>query len=149
MDLFAGTGAVSIEFISRGAREVTSIDINNACTEFIKSTVNTIGLSRRLSLFRQQALRPYKTALWLLGILLLLAIGLGTFFIIRGNNINKQLRLDDLPLTVALCGETKREDYSRVREFFNDVALYTGHNFAMSTDDLRRAPIYRYALTLS
>ncbi|MBO4586229.1 MAG: FHA domain-containing protein [Bacteroidales bacterium] len=57
-----------------------------------KSTVNTIGLSRRLSLFRQQALRPYKTALWLLGILLLLAIGLGTFFIIRGNNINKQLR---------------------------------------------------------
>ena len=64
-------------------------------------------------------------------------------------NINKQLRLDDLPLTVALCGETKREDYSRVREFFNDVALYTGHNLAMSTDDLRRAPIYRYALTLS
>lgn len=57
-----------------------------------KSTVNTIGLSRRLSLFRQQALRPYKTALWLLGILLLLAIGLGTFFIIKGNNLNKQLR---------------------------------------------------------
>ena len=28
MDLFAGTGAVSFEFISRGVREVTSIDIN-------------------------------------------------------------------------------------------------------------------------
>ena len=28
MDLFAGTGAVSMEFVSRGAKEVTSIDIN-------------------------------------------------------------------------------------------------------------------------
>lgn len=44
MDLFAGTGAVSIEFISRGAREVTSIDINNACTEFIKTTARQLNL---------------------------------------------------------------------------------------------------------
>lgn len=36
MDLFAGTGAVSMEFISRGACEVTSIDINAQCTDFIK-----------------------------------------------------------------------------------------------------------------
>ena len=36
MDLFAGTGAVTLEFISRGVREVTSIDINAACTDFIK-----------------------------------------------------------------------------------------------------------------
>lgn len=37
MDLFAGTGAVSFEFVSRGAREITSIDINAQCTEYIKS----------------------------------------------------------------------------------------------------------------
>ena len=37
MDLFAGTGAVSFEFVSRGAREVTSIDINVHCTDYIKS----------------------------------------------------------------------------------------------------------------
>lgn len=37
MDLFAGTGAVSFEFVSRGARDVTSIDINAQCTEYIKS----------------------------------------------------------------------------------------------------------------
>lgn len=36
MDLFAGTGAVSLEFISRGARDVTAIDINVQCTDFIK-----------------------------------------------------------------------------------------------------------------
>lgn len=37
MDLFAGTGAVSFEFVSRGAREVTSIDINAQCTDYIKA----------------------------------------------------------------------------------------------------------------
>ena len=36
LDLFAGTGAVSLEFVSRGAREVTSVDINAQCTDFIK-----------------------------------------------------------------------------------------------------------------
>ena len=43
-----------------------------------KSTVSSIGLTRRLSLFRQQALRPYKNAIAVLScLLLLLAIGGG------------------------------------------------------------------------
>lgn len=37
MDLFAGTGAVSFEFVSRGVREVTSIDSNAQCTDYIKA----------------------------------------------------------------------------------------------------------------
>lgn len=45
MDLFAGTGAMSVEFISRGAREVTAVDINNACTEFIKSEARRLELN--------------------------------------------------------------------------------------------------------
>lgn len=64
-------------------------------------------------------------------------------------NITKQMRLDDVPLTVALCGETDRECYDRVCEFFDNVALYTGRNLVMSTEALRRAPAYRYALILS
>ena len=52
-----------------------------------KSTVNTIGLSRRLSLFRQQALRPYKTAVTIITILLVLAIAAGIFFTVRGNKV--------------------------------------------------------------
>lgn len=64
-------------------------------------------------------------------------------------NINKQMRLDDLPLTVALCGDTDRDGYNRVREFFDSVALYTGRNLSMSNEELRRAPVYRYALILS
>lgn len=40
-----------------------------------KSTIASIGLTRRLSLFRQQALRPYKQAITLLSIVLVLAVG--------------------------------------------------------------------------
>ncbi len=45
MDLFAGTGAVSLEFISRGVREVTSIDISNACTDYIKTEVSRLSIN--------------------------------------------------------------------------------------------------------
>ncbi|MBQ0159515.1 MAG: 16S rRNA (guanine(966)-N(2))-methyltransferase RsmD [Bacteroidales bacterium] len=44
LDLFAGTGAVSMEFISRGAKEVTSIDINAQCTDFIKASAKQFGV---------------------------------------------------------------------------------------------------------
>lgn len=39
-----------------------------------QSLVSSIGMTERLSLFRQQALRPYKRALWIMGIILVLAI---------------------------------------------------------------------------
>ncbi len=39
-----------------------------------QSLVSSIGMTERLNLFRQQALRPYKTALWVMGIVLILAI---------------------------------------------------------------------------
>ena len=45
LDLFAGTGAVSVEFISRGVREVTAIDINSSCTDYIRSEAARLGLS--------------------------------------------------------------------------------------------------------
>lgn len=57
-----------------------------------KSTTKSIALSRRLSLFRQQALRPYKTAMVILAALLVAAIAAGTFFIVKGNQENKELR---------------------------------------------------------
>lgn len=44
LDLFAGTGAVSLEFVSRGAKDVTSIDINAQCTEFIKRSAEQFSV---------------------------------------------------------------------------------------------------------
>ena len=40
-----------------------------------QSLVSSIGMTERLSLFRQQALRPYKRAMWVMAVLLVLAIG--------------------------------------------------------------------------
>ena len=40
-----------------------------------QSLVSSIGMTERLSLFRQQALRPYKRAMWIMAILFILAIG--------------------------------------------------------------------------
>jgi len=36
LELFAGTGSISFEFASRGAKDITAIDINNRCNEFIR-----------------------------------------------------------------------------------------------------------------
>lgn len=44
MDLFTGTGAVALEFLSRGVREVTAVDINNACTEYVKLEAQRLNL---------------------------------------------------------------------------------------------------------
>ena len=54
-----------------------------------KATVGSIGLTRRLSLFRQQALRPYKQAIAVLAVVLVLAIGAGGYVIF---NQNEQLK---------------------------------------------------------
>jgi len=50
------------------------------------STVGSIGLSRRFSLFRQQALRPYKQAITILSVLLVLAIAGLTGWIVYNNH---------------------------------------------------------------
>lgn len=43
LDLFSGTGSIAFEFLSRGAIEVTAIDSNHRCIEFIKKTADTWG----------------------------------------------------------------------------------------------------------
>ena len=45
LDLFSGTGNISYEFASRGANSVLSVDLNYACTSFIKKTVFELGFN--------------------------------------------------------------------------------------------------------
>jgi len=45
LDLFAGTGSISFEFASRGAKEVTSVDMNYKCVEFIRRTATDFGFA--------------------------------------------------------------------------------------------------------
>ncbi|TAE81602.1 MAG: methyltransferase domain-containing protein [Bacteroidetes bacterium] len=37
LDLFSGTGNISYEFISRGAKKTVAVDLNHKCIDFIKS----------------------------------------------------------------------------------------------------------------
>ncbi len=43
LDLFAGTGSVSYEFASRGAKSVTSVEINSVHHSFIRSSAAQLG----------------------------------------------------------------------------------------------------------
>jgi 16S rRNA (guanine(966)-N(2))-methyltransferase RsmD len=47
LDLFAGTGSVSYEFASRGARSVTSVEINAVHYAFIRRTASELGFDGR------------------------------------------------------------------------------------------------------
>lgn len=44
LDLFAGTGSISYEFASRGARSVTSVEINTVHHNFIRQTAAQLGI---------------------------------------------------------------------------------------------------------
>jgi 16S rRNA (guanine(966)-N(2))-methyltransferase RsmD len=43
LDLFTGTGSIAFEFLSRGAVEVTAVDANYRCVDFIKKTAESFG----------------------------------------------------------------------------------------------------------
>ncbi|MCK5840085.1 MAG: RsmD family RNA methyltransferase [Bacteroidales bacterium] len=44
LDLFAGTGSISYEFVSRGCRSVTAIDNNSRCIDFIKKMAGDLKM---------------------------------------------------------------------------------------------------------
>lgn len=46
LDLFAGTGNVTLEFASRDAKSITSIDIHHGCTKFIHQTCKELGFEQ-------------------------------------------------------------------------------------------------------
>lgn len=45
LDLFAGTGGIGLEFVSRGAREVTSVEMAHTQQNFIISTCKQLGIT--------------------------------------------------------------------------------------------------------
>jgi 16S rRNA (guanine(966)-N(2))-methyltransferase RsmD len=44
LDLFAGIGSISFEFASRGVENITAVDNNRGCIEFMAQTADTLGL---------------------------------------------------------------------------------------------------------
>ncbi len=56
LDLFAGTGNISYEFVSRGCGSVTAVDQDPGCTKFISNTAQQLEMKEmtviRLDVFR-------------------------------------------------------------------------------------------------
>ena len=45
LDLFSGTGNISYEFGSRGAKNITAVDQNRMCVDFIRKTSKILELN--------------------------------------------------------------------------------------------------------
>ena len=48
LDLFSGTGSISYEFASRGATQLTAVDKNKHCVQFIETTAESLGMDIRI-----------------------------------------------------------------------------------------------------
>jgi len=57
LDLFAGSGALGLEALSRGAREATFVDLNQASVDAIKKNLAELGLTDRAKVLRRDGIR--------------------------------------------------------------------------------------------
>jgi 16S rRNA (guanine966-N2)-methyltransferase len=62
MDIYAGTGAVGIEALSRGARRCVFIEKNRRAVEVIYENLATLGLERRAEVFNAAAAKVLERA---------------------------------------------------------------------------------------
>ncbi|HRP52672.1 MAG TPA: RsmD family RNA methyltransferase [Fluviicola sp.] len=55
LDLCAGTGNISLEFLSREAGNVTSVDMHPVCTKFMSKLKHDLGIENEWSIVRHEA----------------------------------------------------------------------------------------------
>jgi len=60
LDLFAGTGNISYEFVSRGCGEVVAVDNNYACCEFVKKTATAFKMDQ-IKVIKSDSIKFLKT----------------------------------------------------------------------------------------
>jgi len=66
-----------------------------------KSKTGSIALSRRLSLFRQQALKPYKTAMAIMAVCIVLLTAGGTWLGVQNSKLNHKMKQTEISLLEA------------------------------------------------
>jgi 16S rRNA (guanine(966)-N(2))-methyltransferase RsmD len=49
LDLCSGTGNISLEFLSRGVKEVTAVDSHTNCLKFVQKNASSIGIINRIT----------------------------------------------------------------------------------------------------
>ena len=60
LDLCAGTGNISFEFISRDAAHVTAVDINSNCLSFIRKNAIEFNITPQLETIKSDILQYLK-----------------------------------------------------------------------------------------
>lgn len=60
LDLFSGTGSITYEFASRGAKSVTSVELNFKHQKFIQQTIQQFGIGDVAKSYRSDAFRYLK-----------------------------------------------------------------------------------------
>ena len=60
IDLFAGTGAVGIEALSRGASQVTFVDNSKAATQVIRENVQSLGIAKEVVVVEGEAVKALR-----------------------------------------------------------------------------------------
>jgi len=59
LDLFAGTGAVGIEALSRGAKDVYFVDTLSAAAELIHKNLKSLGIDAGFTIFNEEMQRAF------------------------------------------------------------------------------------------
>jgi 16S rRNA (guanine(966)-N(2))-methyltransferase RsmD len=59
LDLFAGTGAVGIEALSRGAKEVHFVESSEAAAETIRKNLHTLGIADGFNVLQEELPRAF------------------------------------------------------------------------------------------
>lgn len=60
LDLFAGTGNLSIESLSRGAEHVDAVELNSKSVRIIRENLNKIGIQQDIQVFQKDVFQYLK-----------------------------------------------------------------------------------------
>lgn len=128
LDLFAGTGAVSFELLSRGASSVTAVEKASTQQRFILATARALG-DKNLNLVRGDAFRFIPTA------------GAGAYDFVFADPPYDMPRFEEIPQMVIDSGMVKPGglfiiEHSRTRDFshlphFHSRRTYGSVNFSL------------------
>lgn len=90
-----------------------------------QALTSSIGMTERMNLFRQQALRPYKTALTVLSVVLILAIAGAGVWIWKQNDEIKQLHAQHVQQTeiITTANNKIKENEEKIAQFENNSKI--------------------------
>ncbi|HEY8259149.1 MAG TPA: RsmD family RNA methyltransferase, partial [Gemmatimonadales bacterium] len=57
LDLYAGSGALGLEALSRGAESATFVELNQASLAALRSNIDSLGVGPRTAVYRADAIR--------------------------------------------------------------------------------------------